>query len=228
MGLNCTKIQDYKKKEKNEIVKRTIVPYPPIKQKNIQEIHKGIHSNNINSPQLLQGRNIEFDNRFNFSPTIKINQPVIQNIQQYVIHPNSNNRAIINSPILRFPDFNSPYMINQNDSPHYTVEPSPIMHSNYLKLNMNSSKLDNSQFLSYKNVNFGCYIIIPFWNFSQEKEKYNIFEKFKMELEAQKVKPIVVELVFQNNPFVVTSPFNPFDIQLKSNSIIYLYENLKD
>ena len=90
------------------------------------------------------------------------------------------------------------------------------------------SIIKKRDFLNFINIAEDFYIITHVLNFNTNYTslKIKIVQNYRSLMNSFRIKPIVIELAFENHPFLFTSQDNPFDIQLRSSSYLIGKENL--
>ena len=69
-------------------------------------------------------------------------------------------------------------------------------------------------------------VVTPIFNPLGYRSRWKLYEDFKYMVERAGVKLMTVEVAFANREFAVTKPGDPWNLQLRTNSELWLKENL--
>lgn len=73
--------------------------------------------------------------------------------------------------------------------------------------------------------NTNLYIVCVVFNPRRFKSRYKLYQDFKAYMERSGAKLFTVEIAFADRPFEVTLPSNPMNLQLRTDSELWLKEN---
>ena len=75
-------------------------------------------------------------------------------------------------------------------------------------------------------MNNNLYVVTAVFNPERYKSRYDLYHKFEKYIKDSGAILYTIELAIGNQDFVVTTPDNPCNIQLRTNSILWYKENL--
>ncbi len=70
------------------------------------------------------------------------------------------------------------------------------------------------------------FVVTAIFNPCEYKSRYRLFREFATRITSYRVKMMVVECAFGKQSFVVTDPSNPLHVQVRSDSVLWIKENL--
>jgi hypothetical protein len=76
------------------------------------------------------------------------------------------------------------------------------------------------------NFQHGFYIVSVLFNPCNYKSRYLLFQEFLTRMEKQGIQVIIVECIYADQTYRFTNQDNPYHLQLKTNSILWIKENL--